>query len=185
MGGTTDTQSLRYGTVDDVISYLMQANLADDIATQLNAADTARTAGLHRPQVNITRNAALAIPVSTTTAVPYDTLNQDTHGMVNLGTQPTRVTCNASAGTGIYHVRFDASVDTTGWTKADLTVYKNGAFYDGRTFWGPQTFAPMEFETFVYLNLTTDFITTNIYHDGGGSTNTNQVFLYVQKIADG
>lgn len=184
MSGTTDTQSLRYGTVDDVITHLMVANLADDIATQLNAADIARTAALKRPQVKIERNAAMTIAVTTVTTISFDTETIDTHNMVDLAGQPQRVTCNAAAGLGIYHVRANANVDTTGWTRGDIFINKNGSTLDARTFWGPVSFAGMELETFVNFASLTDYVSLSLYHEGGGSTGINFIQLYVQKVCD-
>lgn len=182
MAGTTDTQSLRFGQVDDIITHTMIANLADDIAVQLNAADTARTKALTRPQVQIVRNAALALPASAFTAVPFDSEIIDTHAMVDLVGQPQRVTCGATAGIGTYHVMAEANVDTTGWTRGDIVINKNGSFYDQRTFWGPLSLLNME--TFVYFGAITDYVSISIYHEAGGTTNTNTVYLYVQKVCD-
>lgn len=183
MPGTTDTQSLRFGTVDDVITHTMQANLADDIATQLNSADTARTAALTRATARVGRlSSTFTLPVSAVTVVTMDLLTWDTHGMVNLGTQPQRVTTTASSGAGLYHATVTAQVDTTGWTKGDLIINKNGGFYAQRTWWGPQNLDTLLHEAFVPLDAVSDYLTFALYHEGGGSTTVYSVEAWVQKV---
>src|ERR1041384_3925766 len=140
MAGTTDTQSIRFGQDTDVIDHTTLKNLADDVAAQLNAADTARTAALTRPAVFVRRISALALPAAASTVVPFDDLVYDTHGLCNLGTQPTRVTVSASSGAGVYMVHaVPISWDKTGWTRADVVVSKNSTAYMQRTLWGPQS----------------------------------------------
>lgn len=184
MSGTTDTQSLRYGTVNDVISHLTVANLADDIAAQLDAADTARTHALKRPTVGLLATSTFSLPVSTVTVVTFNSLQWDSHSMVNLGTFPQRITLNASAGTGLYHVYVSATCDTTGWTKGDVIVQKNGSTYDQKTFWGPVSNVGLDMETFVQMDVVTDYFTFALYHEGGGSTTVFEVDVYLQKISD-
>jgi hypothetical protein len=185
MAGVTDTQSLRFGQVSDVIDHTTVKNLADDIASRLDTQDLARTKALTRPEVYVQRNAALSVPVSTITVVPWDSEQIDTHAMVDLVGQPTRVTCGATAGTGIYLVGFYVSIDTTGWTRGDLLISINGIQYARRTWWGPVSGVGMWLDTQVYLSATTDFITGSILHEGGGSTSTFQATMRVQKVCDG
>lgn len=182
MAGVTDTQSIRFGQDTDVIDHTLLKNLADDVAVQLDAADVARTAALKRPAVFLQRLAVLALPAAASTVVPYDTLNYDTHGMVNLGGQPTRVTVSASSGAGIYMVHaVPISWDKTGWTRADVIVSKNGTPYMQRTLWGPQS--TMAVQGMVFLGTVGDYIETLIYHESGGTTNLSVMNLYVWKVA--
>lgn len=180
----TDTQSLRFGQVTDVITHTMQQNLADDIAAQLDLADTARTAALKRPIARVQRGTALAIPVTTVTVVPWVTELTDTHAMVDIATQPTRITAGATAGTGAYIVQADLQGSYTGWTRADLLIYKNGAVYAQRTWFTPQDFNILAITTMVNFGVVGDFVDLRIYHEGGGSTNTLTVNMNATKISN-
>lgn len=183
MAGTTDTQSLRFGQVSDVIDFTMIKNLADDVAAQLDAADLARTAALKRPAASISRGATFTLPVSTITTVTFDTLNWDTHSMVNLGTQPQRYTVGATAGPGSYYVALYVFTDTAAWTKGDLLINKNGSLYAQRTWWQPQVLDYLFIDTILPLDVVTDFLTFSLYHEGGASTTVFAVDSYVQKVS--
>lgn len=184
MAGVTDTQSIRFGQVSDVVTHTMVANEADDIAVQLDAADLARTHALKRPQAYVSRSASFNLPVSTITVVTFDVINWDTHSMVNLATFPQRVTVGATAGTGIYHCYVRATPDTTSWTKGDVILQKNGAFHMQKTAWQPVSFSTIAAEFFVNMALTTDYLSVAMYHEGGGTTAVSGVEFYVQKISD-
>lgn len=184
MAGTTDTQSLRFGQVPDVIDHTMIKNLADDIAVQLDAADLARTAALKRAAASISRTATFTVAVSTIQVVTFDTLNWDTHSMVNLGTQPQRYTVGATAGPGTYYVAMYVFTDTASWTKGDLLINKNGSLYAQRTWWGPQVLDYLFIDAILPLDVITDFLTFSIYHEGGGSTTVFAVDTYLQKISN-
>lgn len=185
MGGVTDTQSLRYGYVTDVITHAMVANLADDIAAQLDAADIARTKALKRPEARAQRSATLSIPVNTITPIPFDTIAYDTHGMIDLVGQPNRVTVVSAAGIGVYWARAQVSVDTTGWTKGDILLYKNGAFGGQKTSWGPQSFnGGPSGEFIVPMTAVGDYFEIRLYHEGGGTTTLFDTQFWVRKVSE-
>lgn len=171
MPGLTDTQSLRFGVEADPISYTMQRDLADDIAAQLDAADVLRTAVLKLPVVSLRRNAALAIPVTTATPIPWDVEVEDSHNMVDLATQPTRVTAVAAAGTGLYMLDVFLQCDMTSWTRADIMLQRNGTFYSQKSYYNPQNFDWLSATWMIDLDTVGHYFTVGLYHEGGGTTN--------------
>jgi hypothetical protein len=181
MSGTTPTQSIRFAEIPDVLSHTVLANLADDVATQLDAADTARTHALKTPFVNIDRNATVNVPVTTVTTISWDSLITDTHAQVNLGTNPTRITCSATAGAGLYQVVVNVTVDTTGWTRGDIAFRKNNTIFTSRDFYQPVN--QMSFETIVALAVN-DYIEAHVYHEGGGTTTLFGANIRMQKVSD-
>jgi hypothetical protein len=184
MAGVTDTQSIRFGQVSDVVTHTMLANEADDIATQLDAADAARTVALHRPQAQAARNAAQSIPNVTVTVITWDSEVIDTSAMIDLVGQPQRVTVGATAGVGVYHVSIDCSVDTTGWARGDVILNKNGTEIVRKTSYQPQTNGSLGLEALVNMTATTDYFTVALFHDGGASTSTFDIEIRVQKISN-
>lgn len=169
MAGTTDTQSLRFGQVTDVISHTMQANLADDIAVQLDAADVARAATLKGPVAGASRG-SMNLPVGVAQLVTFTSEMFDTHGMIDIATQPTRLTVPSSAVAGIFEVHFEALWDTTGWTRGDIYFYKNGGFYSQRTWYAPQSLGTVRFTSQVWLGASGDYLQVYVSHEGGGTT---------------
>jgi hypothetical protein len=181
MASTTPTQSLRFAQVGDVLTYTALANLADDVATQLDAADVARTHALKTPYANVDRNATINVPVTTVTTITWDSLVTDTHSMINLGTQPTRMTVSASGGAGLYHVVIQAVVDVTGWTRGDISLRKNGTQFISRDYYHPIN--QMSIETVVNLAVA-DYIECHVYHEGGGTTTLFSANGRIQKVSD-
>ena len=184
MAGTTDTQSLRFGEVTDVIDFTMIKNLADDIAVQLDAADVVRTAALKRPQGYVSRGGALALPANTTTIATWTAEVIDTNAMIDLVGQPQRITVGALAGTGLYMMEANFNADTTGWTRADAVLLKNGALVAQHTFHSPQSFSVLYASMIVHAPNTTDFFTLGMYHEGGGTTNSSTIEMRVSKLTE-
>lgn len=184
MGGTTDTQSIRFGYVTDVLDFNMMKNEADDIAVQLDAADVARTTALKRPVAWARRAAVLAIPVASTTSVQFDTEVFDTHGMINIAGLPFRIVVGATAGPGVYLVQADVQGDMTGWTRADVEVQLNAGTLFTRSYAAPQTGSPLTMSMLVNLALITDYLTMSVRHEGGGTTNMTLIDLRAVKISN-
>jgi hypothetical protein len=184
MAGTTPTQSIRFAELADVESHTVLANLADDVATQLDAADVARTHGLKTPVAKAERNAALNIPVSTITTVPMDQIDGDTHGMINLGSFPNRITVSASAGAGLYQIEaFGVTVDTTGWTRGTIHIRKNGAAFYSKSLFKPVSFVGLNTEITVNLAVA-DYIEIAVEHEGGGTTQWLGGGFSLMKVSD-
>ncbi len=183
MPKVTDTQSLRYGVVGDPVSYTMIRDLADDIATQLDLADAARITAMQRPSVLVGRTTALSLPASMT-PVPWTTTfgSPDPHGMTAVGGgTPSRVTVTASAGAGTYFVTAEMQNLYTGWTRADIAIYRNGSYYAQRTWRAPQDLNPLQFSSLVNLPNVGDYVEMYVYHEGGGTTSGNSFSMYVTK----
>lgn len=131
MPGTTDTQGLQFDLLSENVATATETGLerlAKGIATELDAADTARTTALKRPAARAIRFALQSIPNNSTTFVTFDTENIDTHAMIDLGAQPQRVTVSAGGGAGVYQVCariFDLFTNSTG--RVELYLTKNGA----------------------------------------------------------
>jgi hypothetical protein len=184
MPGITDTQAIRFGYVTDPISYTMIRDEADDIAAQLDAADASAAVVLQSPAAIVRRNAALPIAVSTLVAVPWDVEVEDTHAMVDIAGQPQRLTASAAAGAGLYTVQFLAQTDTTSWTRGDVVVNKNGAFYCRKTYRAPQPFDYMQLTVQMHLGVVGDYVSFQMFHEGGGTTNLIEAYAYIFKIAN-
>lgn len=184
MGGITDTQSLRFGYVGEPIDWSLVYNLADDIATQLDLADTAATAALQVPAAIVRRGTTLALAAGVAVSVPFTSEQQDTHGMVDIAGQPNRLTVSAASGPGLYAVTFVTQCDTTGWTRGDIIVNLNGAQYSRKAFFAPQPFGSMQVTMHMHLGTVGDFVTFQMYHETGGTTNMIEAYAYIFKLAN-
>lgn len=185
MAGVTDTQSLRFGEVEDVITHTMVRDLADDIALQLDAADVAQATALKKPIIWASRFGGLSLPVSPTiTLVPWLSENQDTHAMLDIATQPTRFTASATSGTGVFMVNVQARLDTTGWTRGDMIFYKNGVFFGQKSFLAPQNLNMLQATFMINLGTVGDYITVGLYHEGGGSTSVSSIVGWCHKVSN-
>lgn len=183
MAGVTPTQSLRYGQVTDVVAHTFQADLADDIDTQLQAAITARNAARLRPRATARRVlTSLSVAATTLVVVPFDSEADDTNGMVDVATQPNRITCSASAGAGGYYVSgFVDSAAGSAFTRSDIQINRNGTQVLHRSYWGQVT------EMFVdgWVSLAVgDYLELAVYHEGGGTVSMSDLFMEVQKFTN-
>lgn len=182
MGNTTPGLALRYGYDGDVITHATVANLADDIAAQLTAADTARAAALRRPVFYGRRALGTQnLPVSTTVIVQMDQEIFDTHGMINLGTDNTKISCVAGSGAGIYELTMMARCTTTSWTKGEWAILKNGVVVVQQTVLAPSSnnhAAPLQ----VALGVG-DYAQVSLYHEGGGTTTLNYIEIRGRKVS--
>ena len=184
MPGVTSTQNLRFGYVTDPQDWTMQRNLADDMARELDAADVAKAAALGRPAVHVRRNATLALGDGATVLVPMDSEIYDTHGMVDVaGANPSRVTVTASSGTGHYFASGIVTANTTGWTRGDIQLSRNGTIQRSRTLWF-QPGGSINVSGIVYLGTVGDYLDLRVFHTGGGSTNATFVQFYVFKLCN-
>lgn len=184
MPGVTTTQSLRFGYVTDPVDWTMQRNLADDIAVQLDAADVAKAAALGRPAVEVRRNAALALADGSTVLVPMDNEIYDTHNMVDTaGANPSRVTVNASSGTGHYYASGIFTANTTSWSRGEIQLCRNGVIQRSRSLWFPPG-GQINVAGIVYLGTVGDYLDLRVNHTGGGTTNATFVLFYVFKLCN-
>lgn len=184
MPGITSTQNIRYGVVSDQQDWTMLRNEADDIARELDAADVAKAAALGRPVVHARRNATLALADGSVVLVPLDSEIYDSHNMVDVaGANPSRVTINASSGTGHYFVSAIATAVTTSWTRGDCQIYRNGGLYRSRSLWFPPG-GSINVSGIAYMGTVGDYLDARIYHQGGGTTNLTFLQLYVFKLCN-
>lgn len=181
MAGTTDTQSLRFGQVTDVMTHTMLANLADDIAAQLDLADAAQASVLKRPVVFVRRLASQPTVAGVQAPITFDDLPTDTHAMVDLATQPTRITVNASAGAGMYmfHAKVSAQTGVGTWTAGHLSLYKNAVQISQRTAYAQRNDITITAQ--VLMNVT-DFMQVRYQHDGTGTPNITFAECWVHKL---
>lgn len=177
MGGTTPSQGLRYPYVDDVINESNQANLGADVAAKLTTQDAARALVIKRPFVFIS-SASQAIADGVDTAVIFTFVSTDPYGLVNLGTQPTRIT-PGSGNTGLwkfsYFLQFTTgasiskvrlSIAVTGTTRVYRSWFVNNSSTQNFVLSGMQQVAAG-----------TDYMEFKVLHNGGGSQNTLQVYV--------
>jgi hypothetical protein len=184
VAGVTDTQSLRFGQVTDVITHTMQANLADDIATQLDAANTAAVPVLKPPVVYIRRNANQLFSVGVRAGIAFDAVIYDTNTMTNTGTQPLRAAIvGASSGIGTYMFDGMINLSTTGSCSAGhISFWKNGVTLLGqRTIWAQR--GPVTLGLQVYLGTLGDYVEMHYQYDGTGTPTVIFAECWVHKLS--
>lgn len=167
MGGTTNSQGLRYPYVDEGVNNSNIGNLAADLATALDARDVQRALVVKRPIASVFRSANQSIAVNTDTTLIWDTVEVDPSGLVNLGTQPTRITVPSTA-TGLWHVSFSGLIAGTSWTKTVLSIMVTGTVRAAKSFWSSDNTWPM-FSAYVNVPSAGDYIEMRIRHAGGGT----------------
>lgn len=185
MGGTTNSQALRYPYDTDVITDTGIKNLADDCATKLTVQDGQRTAALKRPAVIIGRNANQSFADGVDTLVQMDFESQDTDNYVNLGVSNTRITVPA-AGTGIWYVALSCASPgfTSSVTKGQLSITVTGGLQLRRT-WYSATGAVknnLRLEGVVSVPNANDYIEAMMLHTGGGALNASFFTLYAIRL---
>jgi len=185
MGGTTNSQALRYPYDTDTISDTGIKNLADDCATQLAVQDARRTSALKRPAVEIGRNASQSFSDGVDTLVQMDFENQDTDNYVNLGVSNTRITV-PTAGTGIWYVAVSCVNPgfTSSVTKGQLSVTVTGAVQLRRT-WFSGTGAvknSLRLAGLVSVPNNNDYIEMMMLHTGGGALNASNFFMKAMRL---
>lgn len=183
MAGTTDTQSLRFGQVTDVITHTMQANLADDIATQLDAADAAATSALKLPIVHVRRVASQGYTAGVRAAVIFDSEVTDTAGMVTIGVNPTRVTVVSGAGVGNYMFHGIVTLSTTGTTTVGhLSVFRNGVTLLGqRSMWAQR--ADISITLQAYAGSVGDYFELHYEYAGTGTPTLTFGQFWARKVS--
>lgn len=177
MGGTTNSQALRYPYVTETITDVSTKNLADDCATQLSAQDTNRTKALKRSVVSIFRSANQSIPDNVDTLVSFDTEFQDPDNLWVIGT-PTRITVPAGL-TGIWWV--DVYVSSPGLTgsvtKAQVSIRVSGTAVKRRTYFTATGTIKSPLRVFGHVSVPNagDFIEVALLHVGGGALNASNI----------
>jgi hypothetical protein len=178
MGGTTNSQSLRYPYLTETITDASTKNLADDIATALSAQDTKRAAALKRAAVQVARNANQSIPDNTDTLVSFDGEIQDTDNVWVIGT-PTRLTIPAGL-TGLWWVRAQvlSAGHTSSTTKGQLSIRVSGTTVKRRTYFTATGTIKNQMQVSGLVNVPNagDFIEVAILHVGGGALNASSIF---------
>lgn len=177
MGGTTNSQLLRYPYVTETITDVSTKNLADDCATKISAQDTKRTTALKRSVVSISRNANQSIPDNVDTLVSFDAEAFDADNLWVIGT-PTRITVPAGL-TGIWWV--DVNVLSPGLTgsvtKAQVSIRVSGTAVKRRTYFTATGTVKSPLRVFGHVNVPNagDFIEVALLHVGGGALNASNV----------
>lgn len=183
MGSTTPGVALRYAYDGDVITHATVANLADDIASKLDLADTARSSALKRPVWYGRRVLTpLNVPVTTVTVVPMDQEIIDTHNMIDVaGANPSRITVNSTSGAGVYELSLMARVTTTSWSKGEWIIRKNGATIMQQTIYLPRS---VSHAVSVQVPMIVgDYLEGALYHEGGGTTTSQNIELRGHKVS--
>lgn len=187
MSGITDTQSLRFGQVTDPISYTMQADLANDVAAQLDAADTAASGtngALKRPAVNVRRVTNQLFSVNVRAGIAFDNLVYDTNGMTNLGVNPLRACIvGTNSGTGIYQLFGQVTFSTTGAsTSVELSFWKNGATQIAQR-QGYLQVNTISSGCHVYLGTLADYMEMHFEYNGTGTPTVTFAQCWVRKVS--
>ncbi len=184
MGGTTNSQALRYPYIDETITDVSTKNLADDIAAKLTVEDGKRTLALKRYSASANRSAVQAIADTTNVTVIFDNELWDPDGMINLGLQPTRVTVPA---VGLYYVNAHCfQPGGTTWNLGQISILKNGTLQCRRRYWGDNatTAGPLRLQVtgLIYCSAISDFFEMQLFHIGGGTTNASVMELTVRRV---
>lgn len=180
MGGTTNSQALRYPYLNETITDASTKNLADDCAAQLLVQDGRRTAAIRKPIAWILRNANQSFADGVDTLVQFDTEIQDSDNLVNLGVNNTRITVPSTL-LGIWYVT--VSVTNTGFTgsvtKGQLSILVTGAVASRRTvFTATGTVKDtIRMSAFVNVGTANDYIETSLLHTGGGALNASSITM--------
>lgn len=179
MGGTTNSQSLRYPYVTETITDASTKNLADDCATALSLQDTARTAALKRSVVQVSRNANQSIADNTDTLVSWDAEIQDPDNLWVIGT-PTRITVPAGL-TGLWWVRVQvlSAGHTSSTSKGQISIRVSGTTVKRRTYFTATGTIKNQMQVSGLVNVPNagDFIEAAILHVGGGALNASSIFI--------
>jgi hypothetical protein len=181
MGNTTNSQGLRYPYVDEGINSTNIQNLATDCATALDAQDVKRTLIIKRPVAAVFRSANQSIPVNTDTTIIWDTVSFDPNSMVNLGTQPTRITIPSTA-TGLWRVSISGALFGTAWTRTIWSVMVTGVVKGQKSFWQSDNSWSV-FSTMVNVPNAGDYLEARIRHVGGGTDPINFLRMNAQLVA--
>src|SRR5918994_1267840 len=180
MPGTTDTQGLQYDLLSENVATATETGLerlAKQIATQLDAADTARTTALKRPAARARRFNLQSIPNNVTTFINFDQEVFDSHTMIDIAGQPQRVTVSAGAGAGVYQVSgrlFGIFTNNTG--RVDLYVTKNNAELFRQTIFAESNGIVV---TGLIEAIATDFFGVAIFQNSGAARDADDVQLDV------
>lgn len=167
MGGTTNSQALRFPYVDEVIASTHIQNFATDCASKLDVQDANRLLVVHKPLAAVTRFAAQNIAVNTDTTIIWDGVGADPAGMVNLGTQPTRITVPA-AYTGLWRVQTDIFTSGPSWTRTQVSILVTGVVRAAKTYKG-LNFSFAMLTALVNVPNANDYIEMRVRHAGGGT----------------
>jgi hypothetical protein len=182
--GTTDTQSIRYGHAADPMNWTMLRDEADDIATQLDAADAAGSGALKRPVVRVSRTIAQLFSTGVKAGIAFQTLIYDTNGMTLLGTQPLRAAIvGANSGIGTYMLQGIATLSTTGVaTAGHLSFWKNGVTFLGQRTMSSQV-NDISLTVQAYLGTIGDYVEMHYQYDGTGTPNITSAQCWVRKVS--
>lgn len=168
MGGTTNSQALRFPYVDEVIGNASIQNAATDIATKLDVQDVNRKLITARPIASVRRNAAQNIAINTDTLIIWDTVALDPGSYVNLGTQPTRITVPAAA-TGLWRVNIGGfNIGGAAWTRTQVSILVTGVLQASKTYFG-QDYNYLSYSDLVNVPNANDYIEMRIRHAGGAT----------------
>lgn len=177
MGGTTNSQAIRYPYDGEVLSDLHSKNTADDIATALTTQDTARTKALKRSVVSLSRNALLSCADGVDTLIPWDAENDDPDNLWVIGT-PTRIVVPAGL-TGIWYVNVQVFSPgfTSSVTKGQLSILVTGTAVKRRTYFSGTSAVKDDLQVSARVNVpnANDYIEASLLHTGGGALNATAI----------
>lgn len=166
MGGTTNSQALRFPYAEEGINASNIGNFAADCATQLDVQDVNRLNVLHRPIVGVSQSSQ-NVAANTDTSIIWSSVDFDPNSLVNLGTFPTRITVPA-AYTGLWRVTLSGLPLSTSWTKTQISVMVSSVIRSWRSYFSTEINA-FCFSTMVNVPNANDFIEMRVRHTGGGT----------------
>jgi hypothetical protein len=178
MADVTPNFALRFPWIDEVITDASTKNLADDVAGVLTSTlDVARTLAKTRASAMGSRNlTSQSVTANTETTISMDNEFFDTDGLINIGTNATRITIPASMGGAYYvHAECDLMIGSV-WSSGQISITKNGTAWVRRKYWAAsgQQMRNMQVSGICSL-VPTDFLTMTILFQGTPSPTSVQV----------
>lgn len=181
MGAFTTSQALPYPWIDDLADPNQLRDLALAIDAKVVAHLAQRDIVRKRPYAKMAKLTSTTITTGVVTTLTFDTEIDDTHAIVNLGTNNTRFTIPASQA-GVYFVTVSAVNLVFGVAvTSELTIRHNATdrYRKKGQAKGHDNMAAG------YLNMAVaDFVDFQFWHDAGVNATIAAVYATIYKVSD-
>jgi hypothetical protein len=174
MPGATPVKAFPFPLLTEVVTHQSTEDLAQAFADELDLQDIAEGLALGRPACSARRVANQSIPDGVDTVITMDGEVYDTDGLVDIATNPTRISV-PSGLEGMWYVHAEVgSANSTSWTKSQLSVRRAGVTGVLR-----KTFSAASLHMLVsgvvWIPPGGSYLELMVLHSGGGATNVASV----------